>query len=82
VKQDVPAIDIPVEKTEVKGVSHKTVWIPEQVTNPMMVLKQIVKGEIPMSVITFNMQGIKNLAKQNIKIAGISYKEDKNLRIS
>jgi hypothetical protein len=80
--QDVPIVEAPVEKTEVKGVSHKTVWIPQNVTNPMLVLKQIISGEVPMDVITFNMQTIKKLSKNGVKIAGVAYKEDKDLRIS
>jgi hypothetical protein len=80
--QNIPPVEAPVEKTEVKGVSHKTVWVPLGVTNPMMVLKQIISGDVPMDVIDFNMQTIKKLSKNGIKIAGVAYKEEKELRIS
>jgi hypothetical protein len=81
VVQDLPPVEQPVEESKVDGVSHTTYFIPKTVTNPMMVLKQIVSGKVPIKVISFNMNELKKLSRSGFKVSGVAYEETKDLKI-
>ena len=65
---------------KIKGVSTKMELIPE-VTNPMGVVKAVASGQIPLTVIEFNMQNIKRLGNAGVKIPGVTFTSQRNVSV-
>ena len=65
---------------KIKGVSTKMELIPE-VTDAMALIKAVANRQIPLTVIEFNMQIIKKLGNAGMKIPGVTFSEERQVKV-
>jgi len=63
---------------KVDGVSYRT-KIEVKVTNPRLLLKAVVEGKVPPSVVKFDATAIKKLVTAGMKLPGVSVKRSKGV---
>ncbi|MEN6319769.1 MAG: hypothetical protein ABFD82_13555 [Syntrophaceae bacterium] len=75
-----PSPVIRVQSPKVKGLSSKVNLIP-QVVNPMALIKAVAEGNVPPTVIDFNMSNIKKLVNAGMKLPGVAVTEQRNVSV-
>ena len=76
----IPSPVINVQAPKVKGLSSKVNLIP-QVVNAMALIKAVAEGNVPPSVIDFNMSNIKKLVNAGMKLPGVTVTEQRNVSV-
>jgi hypothetical protein len=76
----IPSPVINVQAPKVKGISSKVNLIP-QVVNAMALIKAVAEGNVPQTVIDFNMSNIKKLVNAGMKLPGVAVTEQRNVSV-
>jgi hypothetical protein len=76
----IPSPIINVQALKVKGISSKVNLIP-QVVNAMALIKAVAEGNVPPTVIDFNMSNIKKLVNAGMKLPGVAVTEQRNVSV-
>jgi DNA repair exonuclease SbcCD ATPase subunit len=76
----IPSPFINVQAPKVKGLSSKVNLIP-QVVNAMALIKAAAEGNVPPTVIDFNMSNIKKLVNAGMKLPGVAVTEQRNVSV-
>jgi hypothetical protein len=76
----VPPQYVNIAAPKVKGLSSRVNRIP-QVVNAMALIKAVASGEVPPTVIEFNMSNIKKLVNAGMKLPGVSVTEQRNVSV-
>jgi len=76
----IPSLVINVQAPKVKGLSSKVNLIP-QVVNAMALIKAAAQGNVPPTVIDFNMSNIKKLVNAGMKLPGVAVTEQRNVSV-
>jgi hypothetical protein len=76
----IPSPVINVQAPKVKGLSSKVNLIP-QVVNAMALIKAVAEGNVPPTVIDFNMSNIKKLVNAGMKLPGVAVTEQRNVSV-
>ena len=76
----IPSPIINVQAPKVKGLSSKVNLIP-QVVNAMALIKAVAEGNVPPTVIDFNMSNIKKLVNAGMKLPGVAVTEQRNVSV-
>ena len=76
----IPSPVINVQAPKVKGLSSKVNLIP-QVVNAMALIKAVAEGNVPPTVIDFNMSNIKKLVNAGMKLPGVTVTEQRNVSV-
>ena len=76
----IPSPVINVQAPKVKGLSSKVNLIP-QVVNAMALIKAVEEGNVPPTVIDFNMSNIKKLVNAGMKLPGVAVTEQRNVSV-